>query len=198
MHQLRVASVAKIICDSIENFAETDNVVIACLLHDMGNIIKFELGYFPEFLKPEGLAYWQNVKDEYIAKYGKNEVEATHMIVKEIGVSPKVFEYVNQVGFTRFKETETSPLPAQICAYADMRVGPHGVLSLDGRLLDGKKRYGGKTESSFGPQKFNALVESIKTVEEKIFQTAKIKPEAITDESIAPLLQNLKNFEIRP
>jgi 5'-deoxynucleotidase YfbR-like HD superfamily hydrolase len=52
LHQLRVAAVGQIICESIPDFDETEEVVTTCLLHDMGNIIKFDLNYFPEFLEP--------------------------------------------------------------------------------------------------------------------------------------------------
>jgi len=68
LHQLRVAAVAKLICDSFKERIDTNNVVLACLYHDMGNIIKFDLNYFPEFTKPEGLEYWQKIKEDYIKK----------------------------------------------------------------------------------------------------------------------------------
>ena len=53
-HMLRVAAVGKIVCDAVNEkvkqnrgeFVNTKNVVTACLLHDMGNIIKFDLNYF--------------------------------------------------------------------------------------------------------------------------------------------------------
>jgi putative nucleotidyltransferase with HDIG domain len=66
-HTLRVAIVAVKICDSLPN-ADKEIVVIACLFHDMGNIIKSGLPYFPEFIQPEGSAYWEKVKQEYIQK----------------------------------------------------------------------------------------------------------------------------------
>ena len=45
MHQLRVAGVAMQICESLDTNIDTNSVVKACLLHDMGNIIKFNLLY---------------------------------------------------------------------------------------------------------------------------------------------------------
>ncbi len=41
-HQLRVAGVAKQICDSISEPIDKEVVVDVCLVHDMGNIIKFD------------------------------------------------------------------------------------------------------------------------------------------------------------
>lgn len=103
LHQLRVAAVGQIICDSIPDFKDTKEVVVTCLLHDMGNIIKFDLNYFPEFLKPEGLEYWQKVKEEYIQKYGNDEHHATQSIIAELLNSGKIRECADQVGFSKLQ-----------------------------------------------------------------------------------------------
>ena len=76
-HMLRVAAVASLVCDNFNEPLPKDDIITACLLHDMGNIIKSDLQYFPEFIKPEGLDYWQKVKDEYIEKYSRDEHKAT-------------------------------------------------------------------------------------------------------------------------
>src|SRR5436305_1624080 len=94
LHQLRVAAVAKKISDNLVTQVDKAAVVEACLLHDMGNIIKFNLSkspQFPSFLEPEGLKYWQAVKDDYLQKYQtEDEHQATLAIAKEIGASAKV------------------------------------------------------------------------------------------------------------
>ena len=82
-HQLRVTAVAEMICETLDVPVDKDLVVRVCLLHDMGNIIKSDLNYFPEFVKPEGLEYWQKVKDEFIEKHGNEEHFATEKICKE-------------------------------------------------------------------------------------------------------------------
>ena len=148
-HQLRVAGVAQLICDNLnlqqsdpQQSIDRDAIITTCLLHDMGNIIKFNLGHFPEFRAEKGLEYWQRVKDEYIAKYGPEEHIATHMIVKEIGVSAEVESYLDRIGFSNLDKALDNPsLGQKICSYADMRVGPHGVISIEQRVADGIKRY---------------------------------------------------------
>ena len=57
-HMLRVAGVTDLICQLAGDKVDSHNVVIAALLHDSGNIIKFDLQRFPHFLEPEGLDYW--------------------------------------------------------------------------------------------------------------------------------------------
>lgn len=197
LHQLRVAAVGQILCDSIPDFKDTKEVVTTCLLHDMGNIIKFDLNYFPEFLKPEGLEYWQKVKDEYIQKYGNDEHHATQDIIAELVGSGKIREYADQVGFSKLQETkdETS-LAKKICAYSDMRVGPHGVILIEERVTDGRKRYEGRKDKTVGSDKYEVLVNALKEVEKQIFGTVTIKPEDITDELVNEKIAELRSFVI--
>lgn len=197
LHQLRVAAVGQMLCDSILDFKDTKEVVTTCLLHDMGNIIKFDLNYFPEFLKPEGLEYWQKIKDEYIQKYGTDEHHATQSIIAELVDSEKVKEYADQVGFSKLQETEKDvSLAKKICAYSDMRVGPHGVITIEERVADGRKRYEGRKDKVIGSDKYEVLANALKEVEKQIFETSTIKPENITDELVKEKMKELRSFAI--
>jgi hypothetical protein len=192
-HQLRVAGVAKQICDAISKTIDKEGVVDVCLVHDMGNIIKFDLTYFPDFVQPEGLEYWQSVKDEYIQKYGPEEHFATEMICKEIGLSDAQIEYLHAIGFSRVKKALASDsLEKKICCYADQRVGPHGVLSVQERLVDGRKRYEGRKDKALVSEQFEELAVALSELEKEIFSHASIQPSDITDESIAPIIESFK------
>src|SRR4051812_46159318 len=139
LHQLRVAAVAAMICNSLPG-VDKETVVIACLFHDMGNIIKSDLLYFPEFIQPEGLDYWKKVKQEYIQKYGADEEEATKEIAREIKLPQKVMSCIDAIGFSKLTERVNNPsVEKKICYYADQRVGPYGVLTIQGRLEEGRK-----------------------------------------------------------
>lgn len=197
IHQLRVAAVAKTICDSLIRGVNTKDVVITCLFHDMGNIIKFDLNYFPEFVRPEGLEYWQNIKNEFIEKYGAEEHAATHKIFEEIGLNETQLSYLSAIGFSKTKEAaQTESFEKKICIYADQRVGPHSVLSLNGRIAEGQKRYAGKIKGNEIYSEFEERVRAIKEVETQIFSISKIKPEEITDESIEKKINALKELMI--
>lgn len=192
-HQLRVAAAAKQICDDISESIDKEGVVDVCLVHDMGNIIKFDLTYFPDFVKPEGLEYWQGVKDEYIQKYGPEEHVATEMICKEIGLSDEQTEYLHAIGFSRVKKALASDsLEKKICCYADQRVGPHGVLSVQERLVDGRKRYEGRKQKVLVSEQFEELAVALSELEKEIFSHTSIQPSDITDESIAPIIDSFK------
>lgn len=196
-HMFRVAAVASMICDSMNVPTDKDNLILACLLHDMGNIVKFKLDYFPEFIEPEGLAYWQGIQNEFIAKYGNEEHQATNSIIKEIGVGDRVALLANQNRFTMLcAHSNISDINTKIIHYADMRVGPKGIMSYDERMLDAKERYKNDHNGIMEIER-QKLVACGKEIENQIFAQSKIKPEDITDEAIAPIVESLKSFVLK-
>ncbi len=195
LHQYRVAGVAKLVCDSLSESVDTDNVIKACLLHDMGNILKFDLSAFPQFLEPQGLEYWQKVKADFSQKYGNDEHEATFVIAAELGVSERVFELIGAVGFDEIRaDFESGDLGKMICEYADCRVAPLGVVSIEERLNDLEQRYASHYPSPEHTAKRREFQELAKQMEKKIFEQTSLKPNDITEQTIQ--ISSLKKFSI--
>lgn len=193
-HMLRVASVASIICDNLTEQVDKENIITACLLHDMGNIIKFKMDVFPEFFEPEGVEYWQKVKDEYIAKYGPDEHHASLEIVKELKMSERIFDLADAPSFIGAPHNaESEDYGMKIVDYSDVRVYPHGVVSIEERFLDLRKRY-----VQHGPDtpERAAFEGALREIQTQIFSKCKIKPEDITDQAIAPIIEELKGFMV--
>src|SRR5438045_2401455 len=90
-HQLRAASVGAYIADhwNIKQQIDKDGIIQTLLLHDMGNIIKFDFDD-SELNPSDEKEYWKAVQKEFVEKYGHDEHIATNMIAKEIGVTAKV------------------------------------------------------------------------------------------------------------
>jgi len=200
LHQLRVASVISLIIHNMDIEVDKDVAIQGGLLHDMGNIIKFDLNYFPEFNEPKGLEYWQNVQNEYFEKYGTDEHEATQKILKELNVNPRVIEVDSKMVFGNLCiDKEGNDWELKLLHYADMRVGPHGVLTYEERMEDAKKRYANKLDDEMTREKDRKeiLLACGKEIENQIFEHCKIKPEDITDESISEILQELKGYMIK-
>ncbi len=196
LHQLRVAGVASQLCDALNIKVDKNIIITACLLHDMGNIIKSDLNYFPDFLEPEGFEYWQNVKNKFIEKYGNVEHEATAEIMQEIGVNKRSIELANKSRFSSLCiDKDGDDIMLKIQHYSDARVGPYGILSYDERMNDAKKRYQGRN-SNYEEEKRQELVNCGKEIEKQIFAYSNIKPEDINDESVANIIEELKNYEI--
>ncbi|QQG38236.1 MAG: HD domain-containing protein [Candidatus Kaiserbacteria bacterium] len=200
LHQLRVAAVGKLICESFKEAVDQRTVVSACLFHDMGNILKFDLAVFPEFLEPQGLSYWQSVKADYEKKYGTDQHAATLQIARELGLSDFTITCIDAVAFSKAEKTlAEGSWEEKICEYADTRVGPRGVLPMVERLEEGRKRYLDrqvKTGVNVPQDRFDQLLEVERKMEQQIFSHASVRPEAIIDESIDPMIRELRNYPV--
>lgn len=198
LHQYRVAAVGKLICENLgKKFKDTDYVVSALLLHDMGNIIKFDLNFFPEFLKPEGLEYWQNIKDEFIEKYGNDETEATLQISKELDVSLTTYDLICSIGFSKLNQSIINPnIAFKIVSYADSRVTPFGIVPALDRINEGQIRFERnskiKSDKKHVEEQSKALIE----LENQIFKNLEIDPEDINETSTATIVKELSEFEL--
>jgi hypothetical protein len=213
-HQFRVAAVAIVVLDNLsplpnpplqgEGRIEVDreNIIKACLLHDMGNIIKYDIKVsgelYPEKFSQEDLKYWQKVKEEYIKKYGPDEHRASLEIAKAAGANERVLGLINAIGFQYGKNNaQSEDFGRKICAYSDMRVGPYGVITLEERFLDLRKRYDNKHRLMGGNEDLRLDFENgLREIEKQIFARCNIKPEDITEDSIKLAMEKLRNFEI--
>lgn len=192
-HMFRVASVGVLIARAYQlPDDDVDEIRSALLLHDMGNIIKFNLEHFPQFLEPQGLAFWQEVQRDYCERYGADEHRAHVVIARELGASLRVCKLIDMIEFKNVcLHCDHDNLPAKICMYADLRVGPFGVISLDERLEDGRKRYG----LTAGLERWD-LVECVKVLETQIFQDIGLDAESINDKEIALLYNEMEQSEV--
>ena len=128
-HMLRVAAVAQQICDSYKKSVDTETIIKACLLHDLGNLIKFDLDKSTELLEPQGIEFWTQAKAEMIDKYGNDVYVATSKMVTEIAPGTTVEKTVNEMSFDEIKTVSKGGSDVvKISLYADMRVGLHGVV----------------------------------------------------------------------
>lgn len=220
-HQFRVAGVADLLCRGItrtaaqpshkatagkaRNSAEAiissdhNNIITACLLHDMGNIVKFDLSVtdrlYPQLLvMPQAREYWQKTKQEFLRKYGSGSHNVTMKIVSELGVSARIRELVDCVGFDQAVDNaETADFGKKICAYADMRVKPSGVVALKDRMADLRVRYQNHPE---GAKRREVFETALREIEKQIFKHIKINPEDITEDAVKNKVKVLRNFEI--
>ena len=196
MHQLRVAAVAMRICDSLDIEISKDEIIKACLFHDMGNIIKFDLDHFPEWNNPEGTEYWQGIKNDYISKYGNNEHKASLQIAKELGLSSNIIGLIDCVDSSSIEIIRKEDnFAKKICIYSDNRVTPHGIVSTEERSLEAKERYKDHPHA-FDEESRQFFNENLNLIEEQIFSHSNIKPEDIDDLSIEKCLLELQDFSI--
>jgi len=198
-HQLRVAAVGKMICDNFSGPLDAQSVTLACLFHDMGNIIKFDLDVFPQFWGQEGREYWEQTKADWIQRYGDDEHAAALAVAREIGLPENVCTLIDETRFSRLDAAkESTSFEGKVVKYSDLRVGPFGILSMEERLEEGRKRYAEKKryDTPDGRERYARSTEAARQIEKQIFEKCSIKPEYITDVSAAPIIEELRNYPI--
>jgi len=194
MHMLRVAGVGKIIAENWVEPCDTKLVTKVCLLHDMGNIVKFDLKNLDpnKFGEINHLEMWQEIQQVYWNKYGKDANIATSKILSEAHLN----EYITYIEEeTRLYHTEasevnlaTASIPAVILMYADLRVVPTGLVTYRERIDDLQERYGGVgTPTWYGWTRW---------FEEWMQSQVKIDLNSITESGVTPLFDELLGYNI--
>ena len=143
-HMFWVTGVAEMVMDGWKNDVDKSLVIKTCLLHDMGNLAKFNLDVALPGTEPFD-STWKQKQKEFIATYGSNAHEATARICTELGaldVVP-VLEDVKKVyeSSPTIEELKKVSFATLIVMYADMRVMPKGICSLNERIEDLMRRY---------------------------------------------------------
>lgn len=198
LHQLRVAAVARTLAEALG--ADRELVTHAGLLHDMGNIMKTDFTQFPaEFYGDNGLAYWEQVKADCGDRFGHDEHTATAAIARDIGVSKDIVEIMDAMGFSKAAQiSEHGSLELQILEYADQRVAPHGIVSMEERLREGHARYKDRTRTEYGENdvEFHENAAHLKQMEQKLFASLLITPDMLNEESLTGMMESLRSYVI--
>ncbi len=199
LHMLRVAAVGAFIADHFKDSAQINKheLVSALLLHDIGNVIKFNFDK-PEYsrIAAEDIAYWKKIQAEYIEKYG-DEDTATVEIAKEIGVDGQTLELLEKTSASKTVEAAASDdWNKKIACYADSRIGLHGILSVDERWDDINERYKGRGHSLSDFDNNLLCRNAGKEIEQQIQSKADVNIAGISDADIAPIIEVLRAYEL--
>ncbi|MCA9366568.1 hypothetical protein KC722_03240 [Candidatus Kaiserbacteria bacterium] len=188
-HQLTVSAVASTIC-KLTGKGDATKVITACLLHAMGHIIKFRFEKKIRGAEMENVEHWKVVQQKLIDTYGSDEHVATMAIVAEIGVESEIIDVLDAAGFRQSLDTlQSGDESKMIAAYSDMRVAPHGVVSLQERLDDLTARYD-KTDDR---EQYN---EAFKKIEAEIFAGTDVHPKQVSPERVEAEKAELRSFAI--
>ena len=191
MHMLRVGAVGKMVAENWIGGCDSKFVTDLCLIHDMGNLVKFDLTNRNEdkFGKIENVEYWQKMQQQYWDKYGHEAHDATEGILRAAGMT-KFVESINEEEKLYFAEAREIGLEqvntaAIILMYSDCRVAPAGVVSYRERIDDLKERYGVRTETWYDWTNW---------FDEWIQKQVAIDLNSITEASVTPLFDELLSY----
>lgn len=155
------------------------------LLHDLGNIVKFNLTGDELSLK--------ETQKMMIDKYGADDHEATGNMVRELGFGDESIETIQSKSFgNSVAISESSNYLLKILYYADMRVLPNGVGTLEDRLSDVRNRMPKYTSRP----DFEDLIGASKDIETQIQENVGILLSSINNETIAPFISEASTYDV--
>ncbi len=199
LHQLRAASVGEYITKHWNKKKEIDKdaVIQTLLLHDMGNIIKFDLTNTSKLLGDEmkNIGHWRNIQKKFIEKYGTNEHEATYEIGKEIGVNKTVENLLSQLKSTQ-NAAEGNDFNLKICFYSDLRSAPFGVVNVNKRFDDLIERYKGRDHPIADLERTENNRKYTHYIENQLQKFVSFDLESISGEKIAKNMEDLKTYNL--
>lgn len=184
-HMLRVAGVVAFIENHWSGKVSVDWGLTkkAALIHDLGNIVKFDLEKFPDFLGKEkkNIEHWRKIQVKTIKKYGTDDHRATGQILKDLGVDQGLIKIIMSKSFGNSVKIKASGgWPLKILYYADLRTLPHGIGSLEERIADVRKRmpkYAARPD-------FEDLVGAGREIERQIQQNLRVPVSRINNVSV--------------
>lgn len=192
-HMLRVTSVSMYIAEHWQGSTLERNILkTMLLLHDIGNIVKFDLEKYPEFLgekEAKRVDYWVKRQSEAIDKYGKDDHDATVAMLEELHIPQDIQERIFAMGYWDVENVvKSEDWYLKVALYSDLRVGPFGILTLQERLDDIHSRLAKYKER---PE----LIDFAKELEKQVQENMDVSVNTITDET-APINDNLLSHEI--
>lgn len=201
-HMVFTASLGKIICQNwVKEKFNQDLVVTALLLHDIGNIVKFNLepGAPNLLMDQDKINYWRQVQKKFRKKYGLRADQANLAIIEELRPYPKIkkimeehyFEFIPKIN-EREKDWES-----KIVFYCDLRFDPAGITSIKDRIKDLQNRYKDRDDTWRDQKKFRSRVNNCLQLEKQLNQLTTIDLEKISQDEIDQLAEKLYNKKIK-
>lgn len=191
MHMLRVAGIAEQVLLSWNGpIVNRPSLIRVLLIHDMGNIVKMHKDDFTSGLE-------LNIRERFIERFGMDDHMASREIGRELGLTNDEIMLMDGKVFIHNEETlKSNNFSRKIGAYADQRVAPTGIQPLLERLREAQLRYRDKPGSSMNNPKTEFLIDCAIQIENQVMRHCNLNPNNINDFSVAPIIDNLRNFHI--
>lgn len=148
-----------------------DQIVTAGLLHDIGNIVKFDFDKFPDLLGGEkvNVLFWKKAQQKIRMKYGSDDHLATKAILMELNVAPDLIKIIHDKSFANIVTIlKSDKWAAKLLLYSDLRVLPSGIGTIQDRIDDVKTRMPKYAQRGDFPNLINAAFELEKQIQSNL------------------------------
>lgn len=172
------------------------SITAALLLHDVGNLVKFDLSESARVIEPALFTdEWRERQRSMREKYGAYSHQATLSMLRELEVPEKIQQLVRGMDASNVCAIASDSWEQQICQYADLRVTPRGVVSLEERLQDLHERYASKYPN-WSDTLFAENGECAKKIEQALQNHTSADITSVPAEKIQAYLVELSHFAV--
>lgn len=190
-HMIRVAALAQIICESWKGEGiDKDSIIQACLFHDIAKPMVFDLAKQAQYgMSEEDIESLKKHQEDLKFLYGDDEHHATVKICVEVGCSSKAVKLIDDLEWDYIPRLlEKNNSEALIPIYCDMRIGIKGVLLLQERLDDLRKRTGEDKDN---------VAENGNKVENFLKEKVSIDLNSVADVQLNEKFESFLNMDIK-
>lgn len=201
LHMLRVAAVGQYWLNHWTGSRINARLVIESLLvHDLGNLLKFDLKKIDgmQFFdrSEQDQDHWLMVQ-ESLYEFGPTPHEAAHTMLESIGVDAEVIEITDTMTESTVFSDQQTKIETELCWYADMRVGPQGVTTIEDRLNDLVLRYVDRRPEWKDPDQVELKRTRRLEMEKKLLAFTDLASPDIDNSTLEPLVDQLRLWEVR-
>lgn len=195
-HMYTTAALGMIICDHWSGpTLQKENIIMALLLHDLGNLIKFDLSDTAQILDESLFTpYWRSLQSQQKKTYGNDAHTATLNMARECIQNQEVIALIDGMDTAYLEKIAQGSLEQQICEYADLRVTPKGITSLAERLADIQKRYSASSPQWANSAHFAQSLQFAQIIENTLQKNTDIDITQIPSEKIEAYLVKLPQY----
>lgn len=193
-HQKRVAAVCAFLADYWRGPPiDRDVLIAAALVHDLGNLTKADFSDEETQRTLMGEAewarkdHWQAVQQRIFERYGNDDHGVTQAMLTELDVDASISAAIGFTGFLNSaRVVESGTWLSRLLIYADIRCGPHGVLSVEERFREGSVRHHKRTAEGLHTENAQFFRECMDKLESLVQAHLSVPVAAIADESVQP------------
>lgn len=142
-HQLSVAAICLYLNEKAALETNiSNNIVSAALLHDIGNMVK---GKSDKFIEGKDFEKWKKIEIDLRNQFGNDADTATSKMIDTLNLvnSEEIRKYIDLVGVKNLISKPKkfySEINNIILPYADLRIAPSGIVSVETRLDEARRR----------------------------------------------------------
>ena len=119
-----------------------------------------------------------------------------YLMAKDIGASERVLFLLSNMGSSNLQKTLESPdWELKVCSYSDLRVGPHGYLSVSERFEDILERYKGRKHALADEQETQRKMDRCLQLEEQLKAHLQIDLQGLPEDNLEKVAVKLLKFE---